>query len=165
MNQLESDLTVDECVRNLSAGIDPWWKIFGGKPVVGSVSSRGLLARKRLPFFVHNSFQPHISARFEADGDGTRITCRFVLHPFVLAFLAIWFAFLALLGVPMVIASAAALLSSNPPENTWIGVLVPCGMLVFGVALVGGGWLMSSSDKRFLLNFVQKRVQAKTDPS
>jgi hypothetical protein len=165
MIRLHSPLSVGECVGTLRQDVDSSWAIFGRKPVVGDVSERRILLRKRLSIFVSNSFQPHLRATFLQDAGGTSITCRFMLHPFVIAFMVFWASMVLLIGGAFAVESVGQLLRPNPPDDAWEGVFFPVGMLGFAAALVGAGWLFSSSDKEFLLNFLKRRLQANELPA
>ena len=165
MMHLHSPLSVDECVQKLKADVDGPFALLGSKPVIGSVNERRALLRKRLPVFTHNSFQPHLSATFTRHGSGTSVYCKFVLHPFVLIFMTFWVSAVVFIGGTAAVVTIGEILKPNPPEGAWVAIAVPPGMLAFAAALTYGGWMFSSSDKDFLLRFIERRLQTQIGES
>src|SRR5438445_577541 len=88
--ELYSLLSVDECRQRLKASTDSPWMLFGSKPVVGRSGAGSFRGHKRIGY--RNSFQTYAMVSLKAEKTGTRITCRFCMHPIVTAFMAIWFA-------------------------------------------------------------------------
>ena len=160
MIRLHSPMSIEDCFARLRSELDPPWKIFGRKPVVGTVTRARLLVHKRTSVFVRNSFQPHLSATFQPDGGGTSITCRFVLHPFTVAFMVLWVTAVLLVGG----GAVGELVRPNHSDEAWAGVFVLFGMLAFAAALVGGGWWLNASDKDRLIKFLTSKLQAVAAP-
>ncbi|HET7549896.1 MAG TPA: hypothetical protein VFK04_01320 [Gemmatimonadaceae bacterium] len=85
-----------------------------------------------------NSFDPLFYGRFQPTAAGVRIRGRFRIHPLVLGLTVFWFVFVVLLGVPMLLGSLVILLVDLPSVDgdTVLGLIVPLGLLVFGVTLL-----------------------------
>jgi len=105
--ELYSLLSVDECLRRLNVATDPPGKLFGSKPVVGQLRAGSFRGHQRIGY--RNSFQTHAVVLLTAEETGTRIRCRFGMHPVVIAFMAIWFTGVALIGGPITIAILAGI--------------------------------------------------------
>lgn len=101
-----------------------------------------------------------MTATLESQPDGTVIYCRFGMHPFVIGFMIFWICFVLSIGGLGAIESMHDLNSRNPPADAWIGVFLPPGMILFAVLLMSIGWLVSSGDQEFLMNFVRRTVNA-----
>lgn len=96
-----SPLPLDDYTRRLREQIDPWWKVFGSRPLIGRLKGNRLKVRKRIGY--GNSFQTRLKADLSKYPGGTRIACRFGTHPFATGFLMVWLIavaafFLAALG-------------------------------------------------------------------
>jgi hypothetical protein len=128
--------------------------------VVGQVTASTLRLRKRIRY--NNSFQTRLTATMEPAGRGTLIRGKFALHPFTRVFLPIWFG-----GVLFFCAIAIVALVSHPggsPQgngNGWMFLLIPLGMLVFGLALVRFGRFLARDEQRFLTEFLRQTLDAR----
>jgi hypothetical protein len=158
---LHSPLTVDECIRRLKHQADSPFNLFGNKPIIGGVSGTRFFARKRLPIFFRNSFQPQLTARLEEEAGGAVVYCSFALSTFVIGFLIFWVATVIFMGGSVAIASLSEL--SRPSEGAWMGVFAPVFMLVFMGVLTAAGWWFSSNDKDFLIGMVSRTIEVKPD--
>ena len=78
----------------------------------------------------HNSFLPVIRGRVDPTEIGSEIRLEMGLHPLVIAFLAVWFAF-------VVLACLATLFGTIAGDSPFplLGRLLPWGMLLFGILL------------------------------
>jgi len=157
---LHSPLGVNECIRRLKHKADSPFNLFGNKPIIGGVSGTRFFARKRLPLFFHNSFQPRLTARLEEEAGGAVVYCSFALSPFVIGFLIFWVGFM---GGSVAIASLSELSRPSPSEGAWMGVFAPVFMLVFMGVLTGASWWFSSNDKDFLIGIVSRTIEVKPD--
>src|SRR5262249_51631815 len=102
--ELASPYSPAECAARLEASVDSPWRLFGGRPVVGSMSGDEFSGRKR-SYLVRNSWRPYIFARLLPDGRGSRIAVRFGISPFTSVFMIFWLA-----GVALITAAGLALL-------------------------------------------------------
>jgi hypothetical protein len=159
---LISPLPTSECLRRLSEAVDPPAKWFGERPVIGRIDGSRLRARRRIPY--RNSFQTELTAELSAAGGGTRIGCRFGMHPVVIVIL------LAVLGVfglgsvatlPGTIAQLAAGSAGDP--ISWMMAAPPL-LAVAGVgAIVAIGRIFAAGERRFLIDFLCETLDAKPE--
>lgn len=84
-----------------------------------------------------NSFLPRIKGNIEKGYSGTKINVKMKLSPFVIAFMFIWFG-----GVGISCFAVLTLFSSR--SNFDPTKLIPFAMLVFGYAIVTGGFKYES---------------------
>src|ERR1700722_6206949 len=92
-----------ECAARLRAAIDlerfplfcfEW--LWASKPTLGLVTDSGFRIRKRI--WYGNAFQRFLTAAIRAEGNGTAISGRLAMHPFVQVFAVVWFAGVILIG-------------------------------------------------------------------
>ena len=128
--------------------------------MIGRIAGTKLRARKRILY--GNSFQTRLSADMAEQVGQTYVRCRFSMHPLVTAFLAVWFGGVVLIGGTASVVSLLALTSARPrvPTGTWLGILVPIAMLVFGFGLVRSGQYLARHERRFLIAFVRDTLEA-----
>jgi hypothetical protein len=98
-----------------------------------------------------NSFLPVLRGTFLRAPAGTTIRIKMELHPLVMAFMCFWFS-----GVGLGLAVATTALVSGRTQLSPM-LLIPLGMLAFGLALVlGGFWSEAKKQKPLLLGMFQK---------
>jgi len=98
-----------------------------------------------------NSFLPVVTGKFLPGDSGIRAAIRLGLHPFVAVFMLVWFGVISL-GI---IAAAAGLLIGHPALSQMLPLLA--GMLVFGLALVlGGFWFEARKQKPMLIELFKE---------
>ncbi len=158
--ELVSPLPIEECRLLLQAAMDAPWEVVGSGLVAGRISGSKLYMRKQS--WYKNPFQTRLVADMHEQAGRTFIRCRFSLHPFVKVFWVLWFAVVLLVGGPIFVISLLALTAvpARVPEGAWEGILVPVGMLVFGV---GNSWLgryLARNERGFLIAFVRNTVAA-----
>jgi hypothetical protein len=165
--QLFSPLPPTECAARLAAAIDTESSVpfslnglFGSKPVVGRVTATSLRLRKRIRY--QNSFQNHLAARLRAEAGGTVISGGVAMHPFVRAFMFIWFGGVILIGGTMFVGAVWTMLSSadGQRQHVWMGVVIPPFMLAFGLGLVRFGRYLARDETRFLTDFLIQTLNA-----
>lgn len=171
---LWSALSPAECAARLAAAVDPesslldaWARATLEKPVIGSVKGASVRLRKRTELY-RNSFQTYLTAELRPDGTGTAITGTMGLHPFVWAFMALWFAVLTLVGglaALMFVASFVAAPTVRQGASGWGAVLILPGMLAFGIALVAFGRYLARSEAGFLVDFMVRTLDAEVVPA
>ena len=166
--ELRSPLSVVDCVARLREAIDPPSKLFGSRPVVGRVDSGGFRLCKRIHY--RSSFQTHAMARFREDGAGTRVSCRFGVHPVILVFVAAWMSIVLVVGARGFVIALGAVFSSRPEGAAPLalpltGAMLPAAMLVFGAALFGFGRWLARDEERFLTDFLGVTLGAKIVPA
>ncbi len=145
--EIQTTMSAEDIVASLSSEIEPN-KLFGMStdhaPFQGDISRHGFKITRIIHY--RNSFLPIISGKFLPGDAGVKVAIRMRLHPFVTAFMCVWFG-----GVGLgVVAVVGGLLSGPAPASPML--LIPFGMLVFGWALVSGGfWCEAKEQKRMLL--------------
>jgi len=154
--ELVSKLDRAEVVRRLQGAVDSEWTFGGGKGVVGKVDEHGFRLRLRIGY--RNSFQTFMFGAAQADGRGTRIVARTGMHPFAAVFMTLWLSVIALASA----IGVAGLAQAEPGETApWFVILVPVGMLAFGIALVGIGRWIARNERARLVEFLERTVEAK----
>lgn len=108
---IESPLDVQTLVAGMTERIEPckWFQGFSSSDrtsLQGTVSAAGFSASR---IYYRNSFLPMLYGRFSPHQQGTTIRITMMLHPFVLAFLVVWFGMLGLFSI----AGIAVLLESG----------------------------------------------------
>ncbi len=158
---LVSPLPLPECVRRLRAEVDSMWTFFGKRPLVGRVDDHWLRVARRIRY--RNSFQTWMSARLSAEGGGTRLRCRFGMHPLVTVFMAAWFGFVLMLGGPASVVVLVKLVAAPAPTaaGEWLLALIPVWMLAIGSAMVGIGRWLARGERRYLIEFLRQSVEAR----
>lgn len=152
---LSSPLSPKACAARIMAITDGPLVLLGTRPLIGWATSSGAGVRRRINY--RNSFQTALSARFEADGAGTIIRCRFGLMPLVTAFMVMWIGLALLIGVALVFS----LLNGSPaPGVSPVFALIPFGFLLFGFAMVGVGRGFGRKDEAFILETVRGATEA-----
>lgn len=159
-DELVSPLSIIECINRLRSATQSEWAIFGTSPVVGKVGEKSFRLRKRLKMS-HNSFQTHLSASLSSEGTSTRVTCRFGMHPFVVIFMIVW---LGAVTGGAIGSLVFGLRHSNGTMPSAAG-LVPWGLALFGIVLVGVGRGMARGEREFLMDFLRQTVEARPDMS
>jgi hypothetical protein len=129
--------------------------IFGTRPVIGRIRGTRLTARKRI--WYRNSFQTYLSAELTDHENQTLVRCGFSMHPFVIAFVAVWFAGAVFGGGTLFIQSLIRLISdpSRAPGSVWGGLAVPVGLILFGAGLLAFGRWLACDEQAFLIDFVR----------
>ncbi|NLB66748.1 MAG: hypothetical protein GX803_09795 [Lentisphaerae bacterium] len=101
-----------------------------------------------------NSFLPVVRGRFKPGPSGVTVAVTMRLHPFVTAFMGLWFGGV---GVGIVAALAALVLGQADAHPT---MLIPFGLLLIGWALVSGAfWHEANKTKPILLEMFQGTIR------
>jgi hypothetical protein len=87
---INSPLSVEECLRRLRRKMDPPWKIFGRRRLIGWVLGNRFYAYKRRQLFERNTSNSMLTVRVEPDKDGAIIYCSFRPPVMAYAILLIW---------------------------------------------------------------------------
>jgi hypothetical protein len=166
----ETSLPAPECRSRLQHYSEPdsIWRgfRFDSKGTVYSSSradSFRLFAKG--PAFVRNSFEPYFyGSVVQADGR-TLIRGRFRMHPFVLAFMAVWFFGVVSIGGLITAVMLYEILTgrrvSEGSMAPGLAVLIGPAMLAFGIGLVAFGWRMGRSQRERIERFLETTLQAR----
>jgi len=128
--------------------------IFGNgnhKPYEGSINGTSFTINRIIGY--RNSFLPRINGIIERDSNGTKIKVKMRLHIFVIVFICIWFGGVGIGGI----AVLASLFTNESFEPM---ALIPFGMLLFGYALVTGGFKVESiKSKKYLAQLFEAKIE------
>ncbi len=167
---LTSPLTPQDATAKLKSQVAPLsgWKdrimpsgwVRGGG-FMGAVNDDGSFDIRR-DINYRNSFLPFIKGSITADGAGSRIDLRMAMHKAVLVFMSFWLAFTSfMLGVFIYAAHNHTLVTKPPGTAPEIGVLIPFGMLLFGLALPYVCFIPEANKaEKFLIDTLQAQKAA-----
>ena len=158
MLELLSPLTPSECLGRLRAVVDPQWKLFGSKPVLGSVTASRFWGCRRI--YYGNSYRTFIFARFLTEPSGSKINIRFGISPFVFLFMCVWFGLGFLVGLGMLYSAISSYSHGNAPPYTWVFLVFPWAILGAGYGMLRFGRWLARNEKAFLLDFLRKELSA-----
>jgi hypothetical protein len=155
------DLTVPmspkECADRINGGTDPWWKLFGKRPVTGKLGrGGGTLYYRRL--YVQNSFRPLLRVRFKAVDGGTLVRCRVDISHFVKAFSLLWLSIVLTFGYYITFPYLMDLVQGRRTATDPGGALFPILMLGFFAILVAFGRMLNRNDGPMLTRFVHNKL-------
>jgi|SRR6185369_6269695 len=157
-----------ECASLLRAAIDSEWSAAftllppaNAKPVIGKASESKLRLRKRIGY--RNSFQSHLRASMQRSAEGTAISGKVGVNPFVPVTMAIWFGMVTAIGGAAFFRTVSAMRSGagNLKPNAWIGLVGPLTMVTFGVVVAGVGLYGARDEARFLTDFLVTTLNAR----
>ena len=146
---IDSPLDLPELVAGMTQRIEPqkWFRgLTRGAllPLQGKVDLQGFSASRIITY--RNSFLPMLYGKFIPTQQGTTICIKMMLHPFVLAFLAVWFGMLGLFSL----AGIAALV-----ENGSWGFLGHIGIMGgFALLLTYGAFFAEAGKAKNLISQV-----------
>lgn len=111
------------------------------RPLYGRVTDRGFSLSVRIPY--RNSFQTVAVGRFHDEAGQTRVNVHFGMSKWAKLFMAVWLGFVSVAAVGMLIGVA----TGQAPMSAWI--LLPFGMIAFGIGIVGfGRWLARHEERK-----------------
>ncbi|MEN3953573.1 hypothetical protein [Iodidimonas sp. SYSU 1G8] len=151
---IQSPYGIDECVRRLRAVTDLRRRFRDGNPLIGTITEAGVRLRRRIAY--RNSFQTYLFGTFSTDSGGTRLACRFGMHPLAVGFLIVWFTFVLIgVGIGFVVAFDLFGLDEQAGRPLWPAAIVPAFMALFAF-----GWLklarkMAEEDEEFMVEFLR----------
>ena len=161
-----TDFSVEECLRHLREGTDPGLRtVFsfsgykGKKPVLSRFDGDQFTLWKRK--YYRNDFAPYFYGALTSETAGTRIEGRFDMNKFTKIFMRLWLALTALMGLPAVYSA----LSSGRNADALFCAEIFGGMLAFGFLLPKFGQLIGKGQERYLREFLETTLAARTDDS
>jgi hypothetical protein len=92
---------------------------------------------------------------------GTVVEGYFDLTPWTRKFMRIWLGGVILLGAPIFILSVVDLIHGSRGTNPAVGLLVPIGLVSFGILLPKFGLLIGNSEEKFIVEFLQRALVAR----
>jgi hypothetical protein len=160
-----SPFTPADCASRLREAIDSGLRAslfgLGSKPVIGKVSESSVRLHRRTRY--SNSFQTLLTAAMRPEQGGTVISGECAMHPFVRIFMVVWVCALAFIGVTLFLTVGWKALSGRSGDNreALLSVIIPLGMLAFGIGLVRFGRYLTRNDPQFLRDFLIQILDAR----
>lgn len=137
----------------------------GDRPVLGEIRGNEFRLQKRR--YWRNDFAPQFYGRLQAEPSGTKIEGYFDLSRWVKRFMRWWLAGVVLLASPIAVLALLDMVRGShhlsEGSSPWVGVLVPPGMIVFGILLPKFGRLMGHPEESFILGFLERTLAAQRE--
>jgi hypothetical protein len=155
-------IPIEECKARLAACVDverlafSWSGYAGSKPMLGKLRDTNFRLQRRR--FYRNSFAPFYYGRFVAAGRDTKIEGELRMRTDVKIFMVVWFSFLAVVFLIMAVTVLAG--RANAQNNPALGIVIPAGMAVFGVALIKFGRWLGRGEERDIVAFLKSTFGA-----
>lgn len=145
------------------------WTLFsfsgyrGNRPLLGEVGESTFRLQKRR--YSRNDFCGHFFARFEPEPGGTRIEGYFDDPRWAKYFMWVWLAGVAAIGTPIFVETVMDITtgSHHMSGDMWVGLIVPSVLVLFGIVLPRFGRLLGKEDRQFILEFIQKTLDARIE--
>jgi hypothetical protein len=161
---LRTELSAEECLRRLGEATDVGKRtIFsfsgyrGSKPVLARFDGDRFKLWKRI--YYRNDFRPYFYGTLVPQERGCRIEGYFDVDRWIKIFMWFWLGFVAFTSIPVFIVSA-----SRPMRgDAWVGVIVPLGLVLFGIFLPKFGRWMARGQEAFLKEFLETTLAATLD--
>jgi len=142
--EIETCLTSQAAIARIRDMVGPprsflqgvWTGGAASPPFIGKVERDSFRVRRDIRY--RNSFQPLIWGRITNEPMETHVNVTMFIHPVVALFMLLWFS-----GI-----GSSVVTFSNPLHPM---LIVPAGLLIFGVALVCGGFFPEAIKARRLL--------------
>ena len=153
--ELATNLTAESAMARIRAMIAPGpsrWNAFQRsfdrdsiplRPFIGTAEGDRFRVRRDIRY--RNSFLPIVLGRVSTVPTGVRVGITMFLHPVIAVFMLVWFS-----GIGYAVGLTAWRLL-NTPRDAHVVFLVPAGMLIFGIVLVGTGFFSEAQQARRLL--------------
>jgi len=153
----------EECVRRLRMVTDPRRRHRNNNPLIGVITDTTLRLRRRLAY--RNSFQTFLFATMKREGDGTRLRCRFGMHPVAVGFLVVWFCFVIVgLGVGLTVAFDLFGIDHGLDRPLWPAAVVPVFMAVFALFWLKFSRRLAEEDELFMIELFRFSLDAELTP-
>jgi hypothetical protein len=132
----------------------------GSQSLLGTVTGNSFYIRKRL--YHRNDFARRFYGTFQPEGGGTRIEGYFAMPAFARIFLGIWLAGVTGIGGGVFVITLRQVLAGNQPlrSETWVGLIVPPGMALFGIVLARFGRFLGRNNEVFIVEHLQSTLAA-----
>lgn len=154
---LTTALSPEQCVERLAAEVDSPLSFGGAKPLVGKVTPSGAVLRRR--FSGRNVFQAELKARFQAEGEGTRVFCRTGMNRVTALFSIAWLSYVLLIAVGGGLMIATGNMQPAPGVSKSALGLMPLLMAGFAVAIVVLGRRLVRRETLLLGRFLADRLE------
>lgn len=149
-------LSPTQCAERLGSEVDSVFGLGGKLPLVGRVTPSVAVFRRR--FSSRNVFQAELTARFQPEGEGTRIYCRVGMSKPAAIFSMVWLGYVLLvaIGLGLLIVTGNLRPAPGMPEPTMAAV--PLVMAGFAAAMVVLGRRLVLREARVLGLFLADRL-------
>jgi hypothetical protein len=145
------------------------WTVFslsgfrGNRPLLGEIEGNSFRLRKRR--YSRNDFAGQFYARFEPELGGTKIEGFFDYPRWAKYFMRVWLAAAVVIGAPIFVMTLTDVVygTHHMSGDLSVGLLVPLGLILFGLVLPRIGRLLGKRDERFILHFLQNTLVARMD--
>jgi hypothetical protein len=160
--KIQSPLSVGECVTLLKSATvneSPFGTMFlNSGTIICKFNGNNFRLRQKRSY--RNSFCPFFYGKMIQTEKGAEISGEFRIHPFVVAFMALWFGFLILGGGIIFFTSLTQLVTGHydhtKEANPLVGIFVPIIMAIFGIALVKFGKWLGRSEEANMTSLLQE---------
>lgn len=145
--EINSDLSSVEVVQRIEncTGKKKFFNFSHTHEFSGHVNENAFEITKNISY--RNSFLPVIVGKIKQTDLGTKITITMRLHPVVICFMLIWFT-----GVGIGCIAIFLIM-----DEFSLPMLIPFGMLIFGIALVSAGFgIEAAKQKERLIELLSK---------
>src|SRR5437867_267 len=110
----QTDVPVEECASRIQRATEKdsvarWFRFGDQGTVYSTINRKSFRLFAKGPAFVHNSFEPYFYGSFAPEGGRTVVRGRFRPQAIVIAFIAVWFAFVSLIGGMIVVRAVVGL--------------------------------------------------------
>ena len=160
--RLRARIPIEECKARLASGVDEerlafsWSGYAGSRPIVGKFRDASFRLQKRR--YYHNSFAPFFYGQFIPSGRETLIEGEFRIRRAVKVSMTVWFSLLAVLSVALLVQEVSR---RGGFKADWpLVLLIPAGMVVFGVALIKFGQWLGRTEERAIVAFLKSTLEA-----
>jgi hypothetical protein len=169
---LQSDYAPEVCAGKLAKQIDPDKPTLfslsgygGSEPVVGRIE--GNKFRLHCRRYWRNNFGPVLFGRMSAQGKGSPIEGYWDMAKWTRTFMRVWIILAVVIGTPIFFTSlkCAVTATCGDRSNDWVGLLVPPGMVLFGLLLPRLGAVLSFHERKRITNLLQQGLVAGPTPS
>ena len=167
---LHSALAPSTVMDTLRRSIDPEQRTLfslsgykGERRVLGEVRESTFRLQKRR--YSRNDFAGHFYGTVEAEPGGSRIQGYFDAPRWARYFMRFWLLGAVLCGAPIFVLTLLDVLtgSHHTTGDTWVGLVVPPTLILFGTVLPKVGRVSGRGDRKFMLEFLQQTVAARVE--
>src|SRR2546425_2036552 len=165
----QTDVPVEECASRIQRATEKdsvarLFRFGDQGTVYSTINGRSFRLFAKGPAFVHNSFEPYFYGSFAQEGGRTVVRGRFRPQAIVIAFMAVWFAFVSLIGGVIVVRAVVGLGTGTRAMHGDLGPgaaeLITLGILAFAVGLVAVGWRTGRGQRERIQMVIERTLQA-----
>jgi hypothetical protein len=165
----QTDVPVEECASRIQRATEKdsvarWFRLFGDQGTVYStIKGNSFRLFAKGPAFMRNSFEPYFYGSFGREAGRTVVRGGFRPQALVIAFMAVWFSFVLLIGGVIAVSAVVEVVTGRRAlhgRDLGTAALVLLGMLVFGVGLVALGWRIGRGQRERIKTVIEGTLQA-----